>query len=120
MCDSLTLEIERLNLVIDSLKTIETDSLVIVIVKDEDGNSVGEYDFKRSDIKVLNVENSLVSLTSREFIKEVFVSDYIGNIKYQTKVADYNFSYDVSSYSTGYYFLLVLTDDGVKIYKFLK
>jgi len=121
MRDSLTLEIQRLNLIIDSLKTIENDSLVIVIIKDEDGNSVGQYDFKRSGIKFLDVEGSSVNLESGEFIKDVFITDYIGNVIYQTKLGSYNFSYDISSYSVGYYFLVVLTDDkNVKIYKFLK
>ncbi len=120
-CDSLELEIERLTLVIDSLKTIETDSLVIIIVRDMDGSSVGEYEFKRSDIKFLNIENSLIEFTSREFVQDVFISDYVGNVLYQTNIDGYSFSVDVSSYSTGYYFLLVLTDDKkVKMYKFLK
>lgn len=121
-CDSLELEIERLNLVIDSLSSIDKDSLIIVILKDRENNSViSEVGFRAKDVRTLNVDNSLLNLTSRELIKEFFVSDYIGNVVVQSKVENYTFSVDVSSYLTGYYFLIVLTDDNsIKIYKFLK
>ena len=120
-CDSLSKEVERLTLVVDSLSKIGTDSLTIILLVDKENNSVIErVVFENKNIINFQLSDGNIDLTLREFIKQVYISDYTGGVISTDKVEGYSFYKNVSDLVNGYYYVVLITVDGLRLYRFLK
>lgn len=121
-CDSLVEEIIVLKNKIDSLSSLSSDSLIIVLIVDRTTGVLKEYTLSRGSINQIIPINDVIYLTGLEGVVDVYISDYLGGIlKSISTDGGVNYDMNISNVPFGFYFLFTVDkNNNIKSYKFVK